>query len=202
MDEEAVDERETLRVKEAIKEIQQQIMQEMNSLFTKISDQHSITNEQNLLQISSIVASEVPMFKRKSNEEQYKMNTKVMLKLDEAEQAVDTTKTKEKIIEAKDLLQHRQKIIKLADQSEYGWKVVTKYDSNPVASDSDDEKRIYKAEARASRKARSERGVRLGRWRGYPYSMRGFGYRGMNETIPSSNQPQTQPTKRQGICFA
>ena len=37
--------------------------------------------------------------KRKSNEEQYKMNTKVMLKLDEAEQAVDTTKTKEKIIE-------------------------------------------------------------------------------------------------------
>ena len=99
MDEEAVDERVTLRVKEAIKESQQQIMQEMNSLFTKISDQHSISNEQNLLQISSIVASEVPKFKRKSNEEQYKMNTKVMLKLDEAEQAVDTTKTKEKIIE-------------------------------------------------------------------------------------------------------
>ena len=99
MDEEAVDERVLLRVKEAIKESQQQIMQEMNSLFTKISDQHSISNEQNLLQISSIVASEVPKFKRKSNEEQYKMNTKVMLKPDEAEQAVNTRKTNEKIIE-------------------------------------------------------------------------------------------------------
>ena len=99
-------------------------------------------------------------------------------------------------------MKHRQKIIKLADQSEYGWKVVTEYESNPVASDSDDEKRIYKAEARASRKARSERGVRRGRWRGYPYSRRGFGYRRMNETIPSTSQPQSQPTKRQGICFA
>lgn len=105
------------------------------------------------------------------------------------------------IFSAKDLLKHRQKIIKLADQSEHGWKMVTEYEANPVASDSDDEKRIYKAEARASRKARSERGVRRGRWRGYPYR-RGFGGRRMNETIPSTSQPQSQPTKRQGICFA
>ena len=101
LDEEAVAGSVTLMVIEAIQENQQQILQQMNSLFTKTSDQHSISNEQNLLQISSIVASEVPKFKRKSNEEQNKMNTKVMLKLDEAEQAVDTTKTKEKIIEGK-----------------------------------------------------------------------------------------------------
>ena len=91
MDEQAVDERVTLRVREAIQESQQQIMQQMNSLFDKISDQHSISNEQNLLQISSIVATgDVPKFKRKSDEAQYKMNSKVMLKLDEAEQMADS----------------------------------------------------------------------------------------------------------------
>ena len=105
------------------------------------------------------------------------------------------------IFSANDLLNHRQKFIKLEDQSEYGWKVVTEYESNPVASDSDDEKRIYKSEDRALRKAMSDKGVRRGSWRGYPCSRRGFWYRMMNENIPSSSQPQRQPTKRQGVCF-
>ena len=113
MDEQAVDERVTLRVREAIQESQQQIMQQMNSLFNKISDQHSISNEQNLLQISSIVATgDVPKFKRKSNEEQYKMNSKVMLKLDEAEQMADSNaaKSKEKIIEGKNFIHYAESI--------------------------------------------------------------------------------------------
>ena len=40
-DEEAVDVEITLRVRETIKESQQQIVQQMNSLFTKISDQRT-----------------------------------------------------------------------------------------------------------------------------------------------------------------
>ena len=103
MDEEAVDERVTLRVREAVQESQRQLLQEMNSLFQKISDQNSNSNEQQLLKISNIVATgEAPKFKRKSNEEQYKLNSKVMLKLDEAVQAAEsnTAKTKESIIES------------------------------------------------------------------------------------------------------
>ena len=46
------------------------------------------------------------------------------------------------IILAKDLLKHRQKVIKLADQSEQRWRTVAEYETNPIASDSDDEKRI------------------------------------------------------------
>lgn len=89
-------------------------------------------------------------------------------------------------------------MIKLADQSEHGWKMVAEYESNPVASDSDDEKRIYKAEARASRKSRIDRGGRRGRWRSYPYR------RTFRRTVDlgDNNQPQTQQTKRAGICFA
>ena len=80
--------------------------------------------------------------------------------------------------------------------------MVNEYETNPVASDSEDEKRIYKAEARASRKAKSERGLRRGRWRGgYLYSRRGFGYRRMTEAAATTSQTQNQPTKRQGNCF-
>jgi hypothetical protein len=33
-------------------------------------------------------------------------------------------------------------MIKLADSSELGWKVVQEYESNPIADDSEDEKRM------------------------------------------------------------
>ena len=104
-------------------------------------------------------------------------------------------------ISAKDLLKHRQKIIKLADQSELGWRMVAEYETNPIASDSDDEKRIYKAEARATRKMKAERGVKRGRWRGYPY--RRFTNRRVVDNGQSDNgRVQGQQTKRPGLCFA
>ena len=105
MDTEAFDERVTVKVREVLKESQQQLLQKMNSLIQKISDQNSSSNEEQLVKISSLVATgEMPKFKKKGNEEQYKINSKVMLKLDEAEQSIDamnTEKTKEKIVEGK-----------------------------------------------------------------------------------------------------
>jgi hypothetical protein len=52
---------------------------------------------------------------------------------------------KRKISEGMDLMKNRQKLIKLADSSDVGWRVVDEYVSNPLAEDSDDEKKIYKA---------------------------------------------------------
>ena len=46
-------------------------------------------------------------------------------------------------------LRHRQKIIKLADKSEAGWLEVKEYQREELASDSEDEKRIKKAQERA-----------------------------------------------------
>ena len=54
-------------------------------------------------------------------------------------------------------MNHRQKQIKITDSSELGWKVVHEYESNPLASDSDDEKSLYKAETRAERIEKAER---------------------------------------------
>jgi len=51
----------------------------------------------------------------------------------------------------------RQKHIRMADRSELGWAVVTAYEDDELASDSDDEKRIYRAEREAERIAKRKR---------------------------------------------
>ena len=43
-------------------------------------------------------------------------------------------------------------MIKLADTSEAGWGTVREYEANPIASDSDDDTKISRAETRALRK--------------------------------------------------
>ena len=47
------------------------------------------------------------------------------------------------------LMEKRQKHIKVADRSDYGWSMVKHYDSHPLADDSNDEKRLEKAEREA-----------------------------------------------------
>jgi hypothetical protein len=45
----------------------------------------------------------------------------------------------------------------MADSSEHGWKVVQEYTSNPLAEDSDDDKKILRAQTRAERKSKAEK---------------------------------------------
>ena len=92
-----------------------------------------------------------------------------MDKLDEASDALKQ-KLYEKVKVAPEsgteLVSKRVKAIKLADKSEFGWATVNEYLSDELASDSDDEKRIYRAERRAGRKINKEkrRLVRHGRF--------------------------------------
>ena len=60
-----------------------------------------------------------------------------------------------------EVISKRVKAIKLADKSEFGWATVDEYLSDELASDSDDEKRIYRAERRAKRKINEERRRRV-----------------------------------------
>jgi hypothetical protein len=53
----------------------------------------------------------------------------------------------------------RNKLIRIADTSEGSWQTVQQYESNPIASDSDDESKISKAENRALWKRKRTRGL-------------------------------------------
>ena len=57
---------------------------------------------------------------------------------------------------AKDTITGRQKPIKLTDQSDHGWATVAEYETNELAADEDDEKRIQRAEARAAKKIKKK----------------------------------------------
>ena len=66
----------------------------------------------------------------------------------------DLPKTKEHLEKGLSLLKERQKLILLADKSPYGWKTVLEYKHHDLAEDDEDEKRIYRAEARAARSSK------------------------------------------------
>ncbi|XP_053400643.1 uncharacterized protein LOC128557357 [Mercenaria mercenaria] len=147
------------------------------------------------------------VFKKKGHEQQYKVNSQVIDKLRRAEgfvkeasrdssnEAADNAISK--ITEGIDILQHRQKCIKLADSSEHGWKVVHEYEAHPLADDSDDEKKIYRAQMQAERKVQRERRTRSRRY--VPYTNPGNQSSG---TASISTRPQTQSANRKpGSCF-
>ncbi|XP_076105887.1 uncharacterized protein LOC143074222 [Mytilus galloprovincialis] len=133
-------------------------------------------------------------FKKRGNEEQHKHNSKVLVKLKEANSELNQehlTKdniesAKDKITEGMSLIRDRQKLIKLADSSEAGWRVVAEYTAYPLAENSEDEKRMYKAQTRAEAKIKKEKLKR--------------------KPASSSTAPYTIPTRtshidRPGKCF-
>ena len=92
------------------------------------------------------------------------------------------------------MLTYRQKLIQMADRSELGWRVVHEYESNPLAEDSEDEKKIYKAEARANRKLKAEKAKRAKTSRAWPYKRGGSSH-------TTSVQSNSVPTQKPGLCF-
>ncbi|KAH3774148.1 hypothetical protein DPMN_175522 [Dreissena polymorpha] len=69
------------------------------------------------------------------------------LSLRDVPRAVDLMK------ELKDKIQHHNKIFRIADSSSAGWSTVKEYEMIDYASDSDDDRKIPKAEERAIAKA-------------------------------------------------
>ena len=63
-------------------------------------------------------------------------------------------KVLEELNKSEKKLSHCNKLILIADSSEQKWEVVSEYQRRDLADDSDDDKRIRQAEARASQKRR------------------------------------------------
>ena len=100
---------------------------------------------------------------------QHKFNDRVAYKVVAAAAAiskVETTSSSSKALfdravkeleEGTALIVHRQKVIKLADWSEVGWAVVEEYEGDDLANNSEDERRMEKAEGKAEKKLAKKR---------------------------------------------
>ncbi|PFX31643.1 hypothetical protein AWC38_SpisGene3542 [Stylophora pistillata] len=98
--------------------------------------------------------------KRKGNQQQLDHAVQVLDKFDEASDALRAEsydKVKAALDSGTEVVSKRIKVIKMADKSEFGWSTVNEYLSDELASDSDDEKRMFRAERRAERKTKKRR---------------------------------------------
>ena len=92
-------------------------------------------------------------YKKKALEEQACFNAQVEESVQDAHDAFAAIEDSPAIQRAREalekgarLLADRQKLIKIVDRSDNGWGVVAEYTADELAEDSDDEKRIEKAE--------------------------------------------------------
>ena len=95
---------------------------------------------------------------------QFKFNLSVLEKAEDLEASIKKgRKTKlqetqlQEVGELKKMLEKRNKLIKIADRSELGWKTVQEYESDEIADDSADEKRLKAAEKAAAAKDRHDK---------------------------------------------
>ena len=145
--------------------------------------------------------------KRKGNQQQLDHELEVLDKFDAATSALKNKsydKVKAALEEGTGIVSKRIKAIKLADKSEFGWQTVNEYLSDELASDSDDEKRMYRAERRAERKIKDKR-----RRQPRPFT-RGSSQPTASNVSSNSQRPfagdhavrkDSNPPRRLGPCF-
>ena len=130
----------------------------LNDLTKNIDDENRSSVEstdwlnKNIKQIKK-----APEFKHKYNKAQYDLNHNIIESLEDISDLLSKNKVEaaeKKLEEAIVKLKKRNKLIKLADKSQAGWYFAEEYETDNLASDSEDEKKIKRAEclAMATRK--------------------------------------------------
>ena len=122
-------------------------------------------HERTTKELAQKITRSLYQFKRKAHKIQFNLNSEIeesigaakkeLLKLTtNNEQDKGVMKKAETFLdEGLKTLEKRQKHIRVADRSEFGWATVEHYESHPLAADSDNEKRLEKAEKEAERAA-------------------------------------------------
>ena len=113
--------------------------------------------------------------------------------------------------EGKALIDNRQKLIRIADRSEFGWLTVNDYLSDELASNSEDEKRLSKAEKSAAKKAelnkknsRNKKASKSDVYNNFAFTSRSQNYPKSSFFRPTFNRSPrfSRFGQRPGTCFA
>lgn len=86
------------------------------------------------------------------NKRQFQFNSEILEDIDTIKNKIDSSSiedVEECLDKITNKLIHRNKLIKMADRSEGGWSTVYEYEKGDLAENSDDEKKIRRAESRA-----------------------------------------------------
>ncbi|PFX24862.1 hypothetical protein AWC38_SpisGene10546 [Stylophora pistillata] len=104
---------------------------------------------------------EVVQLKFKGNQKQFELNAEldtIFENMATESESIEPNLSQIKKLsqERRQRIRKRQKLIKIADKSKDGWQVVAEYESDELASGSEDEKRLKKAREATSRKRRQK----------------------------------------------
>ena len=145
-------------ISDSKKELQEKIASDLSKLCQEVSEGQECTSQE----VARMMGKRSYQFRKKGNEAQFDFNTKVEDHIEAARKELGkvtpsnpdkatVSKAIAHLDEGTKAIVVRQKHIKVADRSEFGWSVVSIYESDELAENSDDEKRLFKAEKEAER---------------------------------------------------
>ena len=148
---------------DAIQSAQRELKADFSEQISQLKKEVTAGQESSSQEVVKKLNKRTYQFQRKGNEAQYCFNSSVEDHLEAAkkelakltpegeQQTATVKKLKTCLDEGIKAIEVCQKHIKIADRSDLGWAVVAAYEDDELASDSEDEKRIYKAEREAKR---------------------------------------------------
>ena len=140
---------------DAIKKVEDSVDSKLSAIKRDLTSERESADDR---LVKKLRLDSKPSFRKKGNEKQFVFNEQVRDKLvDSVASALDqdppaVEKAKTLIKEGEKMIDVRQKHIKIADRSEFGWATVAEYEEDELADNSDDEKRLFRAEGSAGRK--------------------------------------------------
>ena len=135
-----------------------QLVDQVFSLFKGYLSSRQLEEKSKQLERKSKIDKEASELKFIGNRKQFELNFQLNHTLTQVEVSLDNPLEVRKLVaEGKQLIKKRQKLIKLADRNKDGWLVVQEYESDELASNSEDEKKIRTAKLSAEKKRKESK---------------------------------------------